>query len=91
MLRGDELILYKTQALDIPLLVLNFGLDIVDGVRGLNLEGDSFARKAIKMTLSVDIRRREIRRTSLQKSAWCGRFRLSNEVNGGVFNKSESW
>jgi hypothetical protein len=50
----DELISWKTQTLDIPLLVLNLGLDIVDGVRGLNLEGDGFARKAVKMTLNVE-------------------------------------
>ena len=30
----------------IPFLVLNLGLDIIDGVRGLDLEGDGLARKA---------------------------------------------
>lgn len=30
----------------IPLLVLDFGLDGLDGVRGFNLEGDGFTRKA---------------------------------------------
>ena len=29
-----------------PLLILDFGLDIVDGVRGLHLEGDGLAREA---------------------------------------------
>lgn len=29
-----------------PLLVLDLGLDIVDGVRGLNLEGDGLTREA---------------------------------------------
>merc|ERR1719412_1070185 len=29
------------------LLVLDFGLDILDGVRGLNLEGDCLARKGL--------------------------------------------
>ena len=32
--------------MNIPLLVLDLGLDIVDGVRGLNLESDSFTREA---------------------------------------------
>ena len=31
----------------VPLLVLDLGLDIVDGVRGLNLEGDGFAREGL--------------------------------------------
>ena len=30
----------------IPLLILDFGLDIIDGVRGLHLKGDSLAREA---------------------------------------------
>ena len=30
-----------------PLLVLDLDLDIVDGVRGLNLEGDGFAREGL--------------------------------------------
>ncbi len=37
-----------------PFLVLNFGFDIVNGVRGLNLEGNGFARKAMEMTLNVE-------------------------------------
>ena len=32
--------------IDVPFLVLNLGLDIIDGVRGLDLEGDGLARKA---------------------------------------------
>ena len=32
--------------IDIPFLVLNLGLDIVDGVRGFDLKGDGLARKA---------------------------------------------
>ena len=32
----------------VPLLVLDFGLDIVDGVRGLNLEGDGLTREAAR-------------------------------------------
>ena len=38
-----------------PLLVLDLGLDIVDGVRGLNLEGDGFTRKAVEGTRSVKV------------------------------------
>ena len=41
--------------MDIPLLVLDLGLDIVDGVRGLNLEGDGFTRKAVEGTRSVKV------------------------------------
>ena len=33
----------------LPLLVLYFGLDIIYGIRGLNLESDGFARKAAQM------------------------------------------
>ena len=31
----------------IPLLVLDLGLDIVDGVRGFDFECDGFAREAV--------------------------------------------
>jgi len=31
-----------------PLLILDFGLDVVDGVRGLHLQGDGFTREATK-------------------------------------------
>ena len=44
-----ELLAGKDQALLIrwdTLLVLDFGLDGLDGVRGFHLEGDSFTRKA---------------------------------------------
>ena len=34
-----------------PLLVLDLGLDIVDGVRGLNLEGDGLAREGLDENL----------------------------------------
>ena len=37
-----------------PFLVLNFGFDIVNSVRGLNLEGDGFAREAMVMALNVE-------------------------------------
>ena len=36
-------------------LVLDLGLDIVDGVRGLNLEGDGFTRKAVEGARSVKV------------------------------------
>ena len=43
--------------MDIPLLVLDLGLDIVDGVRGLNLKGDGFTRKAVEgRSAKVDLR-----------------------------------
>jgi len=32
---------------NVPFLILDFGLDVVDGVRGLHLQGDGFARKAL--------------------------------------------
>ena len=32
---------------DIPLLVLNLGLDVVNGVAGLDLEGDGLASKTV--------------------------------------------
>ena len=33
--------------MDIPLLVLDLGLDIVDGVRRLDLKGDGLAREGL--------------------------------------------
>ena len=32
-----------------PLLVLDFGLDIIDSIRGFNLESDGFTREAMKI------------------------------------------
>ena len=37
----------------LPLLILNLGLHIVDGVRGLNLEGDSLAGEGLHENLHV--------------------------------------
>ena len=51
-------ILKKTKYIS-PLLVLDFGLDIVDSVWGLNLEGDGFARKASRRNESQQWRKRE--------------------------------
>ena len=34
------------RTIDIPFLVLDLGLDIINSVRRLDLEGDGFARKA---------------------------------------------
>ena len=38
-----------------PLLVLDLGLDIVDGVRGLNLEGDGLAREGLDENLHREL------------------------------------
>jgi len=49
-----ELLAGEDQALLVggdSLLVLDLGLDIVDGVAGLNLEGDSLARKGLHKDL----------------------------------------
>jgi len=49
-----ELLAGEDQALLVggdSLLVLDFGLDIVDGVAGLNLEGDSLAREGLHKDL----------------------------------------
>jgi len=56
------------------LLVLDFGLDIIDGVRRLDLKGDGFAREGLYENLHLE----------------CGRFGLSNDLNDGVFDKSKS-
>ena len=40
-----------------PLLVLDFGLDVVDGVGGLHLEGDSLPREGLDEDLHAKIRR----------------------------------
>ena len=52
---GQFLCIQLTLEMDIPLLVLDLGLDIVDGVRGLNLEGDGFTRKAVEGARSVKV------------------------------------
>ena len=52
---GQFLRIQLTLKMDIPLLVLDLGLDIVDGVRGLNLEGDGFTRKAVEGARSVKV------------------------------------
>ena len=41
----------ENQQMHSPLLVLDLGLDIVDGVRGLNLEGDGLAREGLDENL----------------------------------------
>ena len=76
----------------VPLLVLDFGLDIVDGVRGLDLQGDGFTREAVEKTM----RWARTGRSALdnvrfdENLHFFGRLRLSNEINGGVFDKSKS-
>ena len=65
--RKDKTLLVRRDAL----LVLDFGLDIVNGVRGFNLESNGLAREAIEKILST--RRshsmRSLERTSSRKSA----------------------
>lgn len=51
-----ELLAGEDQALLVgrnALLVLDLGLDIVDGVRGLHLEGDGFARYWCKISMEA--------------------------------------
>ena len=52
LIRGDAKDMWsKTrivyQESSLPLLVLDFGLDIVDSIRGFNLEGDGFTREGL--------------------------------------------
>lgn len=46
----------EEETIDIPFLVLNLGLDIIDCVRGLDFEGDGLARKAAFVGQSIVIR-----------------------------------
>lgn len=69
---------------------MNFGLDIVDGVRGLHLQGDGFTRKAA-MKINKRIELEDKNHIRLDENLHvCGRFDLSNDVNDGVFDKSKS-
>ena len=45
--RGEKADIDKEKMVNVPLLVLNLGLDIVDGVRRLHLEGDGLAREGL--------------------------------------------
>jgi hypothetical protein len=36
-----------TQHINSPFLILDLGLDVVDGVRGLHLEGDGLPRESL--------------------------------------------
>ena len=74
---------------NVPFLILDFGLDIVDGVRGLHLQGDGFARKALR-TMSTWNAWKENNLRLYKNLHIHGRFGLSNDINGGVFDKSTS-
>ena len=58
-----------------PFFVLDLGLDIVDRVRGLDLEGDRLTRKA-RDPISRDPTKKQL--TSLQRSASLIEIRLSS-------------
>ena len=74
-----------------PLLVLNLGLDIVDGVRGLNLEGDGLTREAVKQvavsTPPSDIAYNDMDSRLDENLHGCRRPCLSNELNDGVVDE----
>ena len=55
--RSEKADIEKEKTMNIPLLVLDLGLDIVDGVRGLDLKGDGLASKS----LNEDLHCRRIR------------------------------
>ena len=52
----DETLLVGGDAL----LVLDLGLDIVDGVRGLNLEGDGLSSESLNEDLHAEMWRRSL-------------------------------
>lgn len=73
---------------DSPFLVLNLGFDIVDGVRGLNLQSDSLSREAGKMSVSMRKFTRSTQRFNEDLHNY-RRFSLSNEKkNGGVLDEN---
>jgi len=46
--------LSQTEIKNVPLLILNLGLDIVDGVGGLHLKGDGLSGERLNENLHVD-------------------------------------
>jgi len=58
-----ELLAGEDQALLVggnALLVLDLGLDIVDGVRGLDLEGDGLTRKGLHEDLHCSLEKKNV-------------------------------
>jgi len=53
----------------LPFLVLDLGLDIIYGVRGLDLECDGFAREAVAEGFKIVCSPRVTELTSLRKFA----------------------
>ena len=45
---------WRSTSRDSPLLVLNLGLDVVDGVGGLNLEGDGLSGQSLDKDLHYE-------------------------------------
>ena len=80
----------------VPLLVLDLGLDIVDGVRGLNLEGDGLTREAARdeeklISDPLDAPENNSDSRLDEDLHLCRRSCLSNELNGGVVDRSAFW
>ena len=75
----------------LPLLVLDLGLDIVDGVRGLNLESDGFTREAPDndQHFAFSVENNEMHSRLDENLHDCRRSCLSNELNDGVVDKSD--
>ena len=55
----------------LPLLILNLGLDSLDAVRGLDLEGDGLARKGLDEDLHLRSRAFMGRRCAQRRTYYC--------------------
>ena len=75
---------------NVPLLILNLGLDIVDSVRGLNLEGNGLAREGLDENLHLveTLRSESMFHVRTDFTTHFGRLCLSNELNGGVVDEA---
>ena len=75
----------------LPFLILYFGLNIVNGVRGFDLEGDGFTREATQTVRTEAWRRAGKRNSRFYKDLHAYASYLSSETNGGIVDESVDW
>ena len=77
---------------NVPLLVLDLGLDIVDGVRGLHLKGDSLAREGLYENLHFcsHAQLAHQRRTEIITTHFWPPLSVQHELSGGVVDEKRS-
>jgi hypothetical protein len=72
----------------LPFLVLDFGLDIVNGVGGFNFEGDGFTRKATEAVRTEEKNVSGKGNERFNEDLHVCALYLSNETNGGIVDES---